>query len=144
MDNVQYLKVGDKFEESVLTEIAEESGFMVGQIIDAIPRKVSPKDGRPDFTMVDIYVKGNSGARFRKTFSVDFARKFLNFFELKIDKIFGLYVFFKQKDEYKNIGKMSFISCFKKEDGTIEDIEECEYINDKPDRSKEWKDLGLL
>lgn len=132
-----------KIDEEFL-KVMNEAGYIHGTIINVEPRKITPRDDRPEFTMVDIYVKDIKGRRFKKSYSVDFIRKYLNQLNITVIDLAGKQVLFKQRDEFKNISALTFIAVKELDDGSGVYPIQVSYINEPKDDTQRWKSLGLL
>lgn len=144
MEEVKLVNENDWIDEEFVSTVCDDSGCMHGVIYDTQPRKITPKDGRPPFTMVDIYVKSDKGQRYKKSYSVDFMRKILNQLKIKMTDVNGLQVFFKQKDEFRNISSLNYIGATVTDAGDLTDFRVIAYINEKTNNDTVWKELGLM
>lgn len=69
---------------------------------------VRKDEDKTKFNMIDLQVKSN-GKTYKKSYSVDFLRKYLLQLGIKAENLFNSAVMFKTKDKFKNIGYLAVI-----------------------------------
>lgn len=122
-----------------LDELREDLGVPIaaglGEITNYAVRECNGANGK--FKMVDIFVTANKNKVYRKSFSVDFARKFFNQLGYKVRECIGAKVFITVKKPYNNVGYMSFIV---EDDG---ELNVWKYQEFSEDADKQLDELGL-
>lgn len=123
-------------------EMSEE--YMGGIVTAVAVRECTRKDEtKTTFSMIDLQVT-SKGKNFRKSYSVDFLRKYLNQLGVKAENLFGAAVMFKTKDKFKNISYLAVIGTNKNDDQSDIVFVTIPYVDEADqDVLKKLKDLGL-
>lgn len=83
--------------------------YKAGTITGIQVRECTRKDeDKTKFNMIDITVTSD-GRTYKKSYSVDFLRKYLIQLGIKAENTFNAAVMFKPKDKFKNISYLAFI-----------------------------------
>lgn len=98
------------YTELVNEEVVRDSEDMfIGNIDDILVLDRETKEGQK-FNILELQCRAADGKRFIKRWSVDFARKYLAQLGHKAEEIMGSVVVFKQKDKFRNIGFLGFVT----------------------------------
>lgn len=114
-DNKKYvlLTPNDEVLKQACAEIREvqemNEEYKAGVITGINVRECQRRDeDKTKFNMIDITV-ASDGRTYKKSYSVDFLRKYLVQLGIKAENTFNAAVMFKPKDKFKNIGYLAFI-----------------------------------
>ena len=125
---------------TAIREVQEMSDdYKAGTIIAIAVRECTRKDEeKTKFNMIDLTVSSD-GRTYKKSYSVDFLRKYLVQLGIKAENAFNAAVMFKPKDKFKNISYLAFIGVSDDaEFVTIPFVDEADQ-----DVLKKLKELGL-
>lgn len=111
-----------------------KAGIITGIQVRECTRKDEEKT---KFNMIDLTVTSD-GRTYKKSYSVDFLRKYLVQLGIKAENAFNAAVMFKPKDRFKNISYLAFIGTDGNDFVTIPFVDEAD-----ADVLKKLKELGL-
>lgn len=114
-------------------------GHMLGTVIDIRPRECKGKDGNK-FTLIEIVIRGEDNKRYKKSYSVDFMRKYLNQLKIKINSLKECAVSFRPSGDYNNAAAVGFIGA---SDEDLSDVSIHYYINEETSYDDYFEKLGL-
>lgn len=128
----------DEMHES-LDELREDLGVPIaaglGEISNYGVRECNGANGK--FKMVDVFITANKNKLYKKSFSVDFARKFFQQLGYKVRECIGAKVLITIKKPYNNVGYLSFLT---ENDG---ELSIWKYQDFSDDADKQLDELGL-
>lgn len=114
-------------------------GHMVGIVIDIRPKECKGKDGNK-FTLIEFIIRGADNKRYKKSYSVDFMRKYLNQMNIKINSLKECAVSFRPSGDYNNAAAVGFIGA---SDEDLCDVSVHYYVNEETSYDDYFEKLGL-
>lgn len=114
-------------------------GHLLGTVIDIRPRECKGKDGNK-FTLIEFIIRGEDNKRYKKSYSVDFMRKYLNQMKFKINNLKNCAVSFRPSGDYNNAAAVGFIGA---DNEDFSDIRVHYYVNEETSYDDYFEKLGL-
>lgn len=140
-----YYENGKKLEEvfeNVKANCAVPSDCKIGYVTEVAVLERKTREGQ-SFNQIQFEVL-SEGRKYRKRYSIDFCRKYLNQLKVKAAECKLSIVIFKVNEAmYRSIGYFAFIDAAVNPDTGATDYFSCPYVDEGADYSAQLEKLGL-